>query len=55
MLEKPADRDNEIQRIKDNCTVIRLLAHTQIKKIGLRQKKAHLVFSANNFMWSIEL
>jgi len=34
--------DKELARMKKYCTVIRVLAHTQIKKIGLRQKKAHL-------------
>jgi large subunit ribosomal protein L3e len=42
VVDKPQDREHELQRIRDNCTVIRVLAHTQIKKIGLRQKKAHL-------------
>jgi len=42
VVDKPADRDAELQRMRDNCTIIRVLAHTQIKKIGLRQKKAHL-------------
>jgi len=35
--------DKELERIKKFCTVVRLLAHTDIKKIGLRQKKAHLM------------
>jgi len=32
----------ELERMKKHCQVIRVLAHTQIRKIGLRQKKAHL-------------
>jgi large subunit ribosomal protein L3e len=35
--------DNEIRRIKKYCPIVRVLAHTQIRKIGLRQKKAHLM------------
>jgi large subunit ribosomal protein L3e len=34
--------DSELARMKKYCTVIRVLAHTQIRKIGLGQKKAHL-------------
>lgn len=33
----------ELERIKKYCTVVRLIAHTQIRKIGLRQKKAHIM------------
>merc|ERR1712046_17268 len=33
----------EIARMKKYCTTIRVLAHTQIRKIKLRQKKAHLM------------
>jgi large subunit ribosomal protein L3e len=40
---KNADMEAKIARIKKYCTVIRVLAHTQIGKIGLRQKKAHLM------------
>ena len=29
--------------IKKHCSVVRVLAHTQMKKIGLRQKKAHIM------------
>jgi len=35
--------ENELRRIKKYCPVVRVLAHTQIRKIGLRQKKAHLM------------
>jgi len=33
----------ELARITKYCQVVRLIAHTQIKKIGLRQKKAHIL------------
>lgn len=33
----------ELERIKKYCTVVRLLAHTQIRKTPLKQKKAHLM------------
>lgn len=33
----------EIERIRKYCTVVRVLAHTQIRKTGLSQKKAHLM------------
>lgn len=44
---KLADKDNtsfkdEVERVKKYCTVVRVLAHTQIKLVGLRQKKAHI-------------
>jgi len=35
--------DVELKRIKKYCSVVRVLAHTQIRKLGLRQKKAHLM------------
>jgi len=35
--------DRELTRIKKYCTVIRVIAHTQIKKLKLRQKKAHIL------------
>jgi len=41
--ENKAAIDTEISRIKKYCSVVRVLAHTQIKKIKLRQKKAHLM------------
>ena len=40
---KPEEREATIQHIKDNCTVVRVLAHTQIKKLKLRQKVANLL------------
>jgi len=33
----------DLARMKKYCSVIRVLAHTQIRKIGLVQKKAHLM------------
>ena len=33
----------ELERIRKYCTVVRVLAHTQIRKTGLSQKKAHLM------------
>ena len=41
--EKPQDIDAEVQRIKDYCQVVRVLAHTQIHKIKIRQKVADLL------------
>jgi len=35
--------EKEKQRIIKYCSVVRVLAHTQIRKLKLRQKKAHLV------------
>jgi len=37
------DVDIELNRLKKHAQVIRVLAHTQIKLIKLRQKKAHLI------------
>jgi large subunit ribosomal protein L3e len=33
----------DLARMKKYCTVIRVIAHTQIRKIHLRQKKAHIM------------
>ena len=41
--EKPQDIDAEIDRIKKYCQVVRVLAHTQMSKLKLRQKAAHLM------------
>ncbi len=38
-----ASISRELERIKKYCTVVRLLAHTQVRKTGLKQKKAHLM------------
>jgi large subunit ribosomal protein L3e len=40
--ESNKDREKELLRIKKYCQVVRVLAHTQIKKLKFRQKKAHL-------------
>jgi len=37
------DVQKELDRMKKYCGVIRVIAHTQIKKIKLRQKKAHMM------------
>ena len=41
--EQPASITDELQRIKKYCAVVRVMAHTQIKKVKLGQKKAHLM------------
>lgn len=41
--EKPQDIENELDRIKNYCQVVRVLAHTQIRKLKLRQKVADLL------------
>ena len=33
----------EIDRIKKHCSVVRVIAHSQVKKLGLRVKKAHIM------------
>jgi len=33
----------ELERMKKYCSVIRVIAHTQIRKVGLRQKKSHIM------------
>lgn len=40
--EDQASVARELERIKKYCTVVRVLAHTQIRKTPLGQKKAHL-------------
>ena len=37
------DIATELARIKKYAQVVRVLAHTQIRKVKLRQKKAHLM------------
>jgi len=39
--DKPVER--ELERIKKYCQVVRVICHTDTKKIGLRQKKAHVM------------
>ncbi|KAM3572055.1 hypothetical protein VYU27_005928 [Nannochloropsis oceanica] len=41
--EAPGKVDEELQRIKDYADVVRVISHTQIKKLKLRQKKAHIL------------
>ena len=33
----------ELEKIKRTCAVVRVVAHTQVKKLKLRQKKAHIM------------
>jgi len=33
----------ELDRIRKFCSVVRVIAHTQVKKLGLRLKKAHIM------------
>lgn len=35
--------EKDLARIKKYCSVVRVVAHTQMKKIGLRQKKSHVM------------
>jgi large subunit ribosomal protein L3e len=37
------DIQKELERIKKYCQVVRVLAHTQIRKVKIGQKKAHLM------------
>jgi len=37
--------DYDLRRIKKYCSVVRVIAHTQIRKVNLRQKKAHIMRS----------
>jgi len=41
--EKPQDIQAELERIKKYCQVVRVIAHTQIRKLNLRQKSAHIM------------
>ncbi|KAG9132571.1 hypothetical protein Leryth_024843 [Lithospermum erythrorhizon] len=42
--EGKKDIQSQLEKLKKYCTVIRVLAHTQIRKMkGLKQKKAHLM------------
>jgi large subunit ribosomal protein L3e len=36
------DLDKELERIKKYCQVVRVIAHTQVSKLNLGQKKAHV-------------
>jgi large subunit ribosomal protein L3e len=37
------DLQTELARMAKHCTVIRVIAHTQIKHLNMRQKKAHIM------------
>lgn len=37
------DIEHELDRIAKFCTVVRVIAHTQVKKLNLRIKKAHIM------------
>jgi len=41
--EKQSDMEFELNRIRKYCQVVRVLAHTQVKKLNLRQKKSHIM------------
>ncbi|KAI9188062.1 60S ribosomal protein L3 [Blastocladiella emersonii ATCC 22665] len=41
--EGAKDITRELERIKKYCQVVRVLAHTQIRKVKIGQKKAHLM------------
>lgn len=41
--ESEKDINNELARMKKYCQVIRVIAHTQMKELNLRQKKAHVM------------
>jgi large subunit ribosomal protein L3e len=41
--EGEANRNAGLQKIKNDCSVVRVIAHTQISKVQLRQKKAHIM------------
>jgi len=41
--ENKASIDQELARIKKYCSMVRVIAHTQIRKVHLRQKKAHIM------------
>jgi len=41
--DKERVHTRELERMKKYCTVIRVIAHTQIRKVKLRQKKAHIM------------
>ena len=41
--EGKEDMENKLKRIVEYCTVVRVLAHTQMQKVKIGQKKAHLM------------
>jgi len=40
--ENNHDRETQLNRMKKYCQIIRVVAHTQMKKLEFRQKKAHV-------------
>jgi large subunit ribosomal protein L3e len=43
LAESKESFDKEIARIKKYASVVRVIAHTQVKKLDIRQKKAHIM------------
>jgi len=43
MVEHKEGFDQQVARIKKYCSVVRVIAHTQTTKLGLRQKKADIM------------
>jgi len=41
--ERPQDIEFELDRISKYCQIVRVLAHTQVRKLKLRQKMAHIM------------
>lgn len=41
--EGKEEMENKLKKIVDYCTVVRVLAHTQVQKLKIGQKKAHLL------------
>merc|ERR1712195_256827 len=41
--ESKASQEQSLNKIKKYCQVVRLVAHTQMKLIPLKQKKAHII------------
>jgi len=41
--DRETNVNKELEKIKKYCTVVRVIAHTQIQKLKLRQKKAHVL------------
>jgi large subunit ribosomal protein L3e len=39
----PGLMEEQLNRIKNHCSVVRVIAHTQTAKVGLRIKKAHIM------------
>jgi len=42
-VEAQKDLDSDLAKIKKYCSVVRLIAHTQMKTLPLKQKKAHII------------